>query len=63
MPTPRIRTINKAWEELRQMDPDTAVSQHFIRTLVVNGEIPSKRSGNRYLIDFDKLLKYLSGDV
>ena len=45
------------------MDPDTAVSQKYIRTIVVNGDIPSLRSGNRYLIDFDELLRYLSGNI
>ena len=58
--SPRIRTINAAWAELRKMDPDSCVSQHFIRELVACGEVPSLRSGNRYLVDFDALLDFLN---
>ena len=56
----RIRTIEKAYEEIRQLDPNTCITKHRIRQLVINGDIPSQKAGSRYLLDLDRLLKYLS---
>ena len=55
----KIRTINKAYEEIKKMDPDSCVSKHFIRQLIVNGIIPYKKSGSKYLFDLEDLEKYL----
>lgn len=59
----RIRTIEKAFEEIRQTDPNTCITKHRIRQLVINGEIPSKKAGSRYLLDLDRLVEYLGGDM
>lgn len=63
MAIPRIRTIKSAWEELHQIDPHSAISLHYIRTLVINGTVPSLRSGSKYLVEMDKLFQYLAGDT
>jgi len=63
MATPRIRTIKSAWEELLRMDPESAISQNYIRILVTNGVVPSLRSGSKYLVDLDKLMQYLNGET
>ncbi len=36
--------------------------QHFIRQLVIKGEIISVKAGNRYLVNCDKLIEYLNGE-
>lgn len=58
----RIRTIEKAFEEIRRTDPDTCITKHFIKNLIINGEIPHRKTGNRYLIDVDEVIKYAQGE-
>ena len=58
----RIRTVDKAYEEIKRIDPDTCISKSYIRQIVMSGDIKSKRSGNRYLFDLDELEEYLKGN-
>lgn len=57
----RIRTIEKAFNEIKQLDPDTCISKHFIRNLIIEGKIPYRKTGNRYLIDIEEVMRYLKG--
>ena len=41
----RIRTIEQAYQEIKQNDPNTALSKYRFRQLVETGEIPSTKSG------------------
>lgn len=56
----RIRTIQKAYEEIKAADPQTAVTLYSIRQLVINGEVPSRKRGSKYLVDLDKLQAYFT---
>lgn len=58
---PRMRTIKETMEELKAIDPQTAVREHFLRGLVAQNAIPVVRAGRKILINFDKLLEYLEG--
>ena len=58
----RIRSINDAHKLLVEDDPDTAVSPYFIRKLVIEGTIPSFKTGNKHLLDVDVLHEYLYGN-
>jgi len=49
----RLRTINKAYDEIKAKDPDTAVSRRMFRDIVKSGIIPSIARGNRSLVDVD----------
>lgn len=49
----RLRTINKAYDEIKARDPDTAVSRRMFRDIVRSGMIPSIARGNRSLVDVD----------
>lgn len=49
----RLRTINKAYDEIKAKDPDTAVSRRMFRDIVRSGMIPSIARGNRSLVDVD----------
>ena len=59
---PRMRTLDECYNELKAIDPNTSVSKYFIRRLAVSGTIPCIMAGRKRLINFDKLLAYLSGD-
>ncbi len=58
----KIRTIEKAFQDIKKADPGTCITRNFIRQLVINGNIPSKKSGGRYYFDLDDLLNYLKGN-
>ena len=53
-----LRTINKAYEELRARDPETAITRNLLREMVTQGVIPSAKAGNRYLVDVDVVEQY-----
>ena len=57
----RIRSISDAHKLLVEEDPDTAVTEYFIRKLVTEGNIPSFKTGNKHLVDVDVLQVYLYG--
>lgn len=58
----RIRTIEKAFDEIRKIDPNTCITKHFIRNLILEGALPYRKTGNRYLIDLDSLINYVKGE-
>ena len=58
---PRMRTLDECAVMLRELDPDTAVSKHYVRRLALTGEIPTVMCGRKRLINFDKLIEYLNG--
>lgn len=63
--TSRIRTISQAAVELKEVDPNTCIGEHFIRNLVRNRRIPTITtglSGTRVLINLDHLIEYLESD-
>ena len=57
----RMRTINQAVAWLREIDPETAITQTALRRLVVSGQLPSVRVGKKYLLNLDTLEDYLQG--
>ena len=57
---PRMRTIDEAAKELRQIDPETAVTRTAIRRMVLDGTIPHFPAGVKKLINLDLLLELLA---
>lgn len=60
---PRMRGIKQTITELRQIDPNTALTEKALRRLVITGVIPSVRIGRKYLINFDTLQEFLRGGI
>ena len=58
----RFRTIAKALAELKNIDPDTCISEFVIRKLAQERKISQVKSGNKTMIDFDSLLAFLNGE-
>lgn len=56
---PRMRTVKQAVNEIKQLDPDTAVSFYQVRRLVLSGVLPTVSAGNKRLINLDTLIEYL----
>ena len=59
----RMRTIESAYREIKQDDPNTSITKYYLREIVINGKIPFRKSGKRFLFDMDKLEDYLKGDT
>lgn len=60
MALPRMRLLDQAYEEVKKMDPQTAITKNIIRELVIDGEIKCVMVGRKRLINVDDLIEYLS---
>ena len=60
---PRMRTLPKAMEEIKEADPGTQLTLATLRKLVDRGMIGTVPLGNYRLIDLDKLFALLSDGV
>ena len=58
-PLPRMRTISEAIAEIREADPNTALTPWHLRQLAISGVIPRVKAGRKYLINLDLLCDYL----
>lgn len=58
----RIRTITKCAEEIKSVDPQTAINPHVIRVAIREGKIPYKKSGKKFLITIEDVLHYFCGE-
>ena len=63
MAIPRYRTVKQAVEELKQADEKSAVTEYYIRGLVLSGKLPYMAVGRKKLIDLNVLIDYLSNPV
>jgi len=61
----RVRTIPQLYEELKRMDPDSAMTYATLRRLIVTGKIPSVRTSDKpngkYLVTVEALEAYMNG--
>jgi hypothetical protein len=52
---PKIRTMKEAYRIMEEADPDTSLSYYMFRALVMDGVVPSLKTGGRYLINLNDL--------
>lgn len=57
---PRMRTAGKVYELIREEDPGTEVTLHYIRQLIASGKIPSTPVGRKRLVDADAVIAYIA---
>lgn len=57
---PRMRTLPKAYQEIKKLDPDTDFSMRALRKLIKSGKIPTVKIQNKTLVNLDLLLEKLS---
>jgi len=60
---PRLRDLAQAHAMLKELDSETALSRYALRRLFMSGELPTITVGRRRLVDFNALLRYLSGST
>lgn len=56
---PRMRTVNEAAQELKALDPHTAMTPYHIRRLCLDGVLPTVKAGKKILLNLDTLLEYM----
>lgn len=56
----RMRTVKDAVLLLKQEDPDTKVTEYYLRNLVLSNKIPSCRAGRKILVNYDLLIDYFN---
>ena len=56
---PRMRTAAGIVAELKAMDPDTGVTEYFVRHLVRGGTLPVVWAGSKALVNLDDVLALL----
>ena len=57
---PRMRTLPKAYQEIKKLDPDTDFSMRALRKFIKSGKIPTVKIQNKTLVNLDLLLEKLS---
>lgn len=57
---PRFRTIKDCLIAIKEVDPQTAVTEWYIRLLCKSNTIICYKSGNKSLVNLDNLLDYLN---
>lgn len=57
---PRLRTIQATVMECKRLDPDTSITEFFVRQLCVSGAPFVVMNGTKYLINLDQFFAYLN---
>lgn len=58
-PIPRMRTAAKIVTEIRAMDPESDISEHYVRQLIKSGALPVVWAGNKALVNLDDVLELM----
>lgn len=58
-----VRTIPQCLDELKKIDPQTAITEWFLRCLCRDNKVKHYRNGNKIFICYDELLKYFGRDT
>ena len=53
---PRIRSIRETAKILKEMDPNTELTEATIRKMIAEGTIPALKTGTKYLINVDLVI-------
>lgn len=56
----RMRTVRQCLAELRGADPETAVTEWFIRCLCKDNKVKHFMTGTKILVNLDDLIRYLN---
>ena len=56
---PRMRTAKEAVEEIKKVDPNTGITEYYVKQLALSGVIPSVMAGSKRLVNLNALFEYL----
>lgn len=59
MMVPRMRTIKALVKYYKMIDPETCITEHWVRQLIKRNEIPYIKQGNRFILQLDSFDEFL----
>ena len=59
----KLRTIKQIYSEIRRADPDSCISESFIRKAVKNGDIKAIKVGKRSYLSLEAVEQYIKERV
>ena len=60
----RMRTVKQTIKYFRELDPDTCLTEYFLRTAIKRKQIPGvTMAGNKFLINIDVLEDFLAKNI
>ena len=57
--TKKLRSVQKLYQMIKALDPDTDATEYLVRQLVYQGELPTVQCGNKKLACFEDFCAYL----
>ena len=60
--TKMLRSIQKAYEEIKKDDPNTSITPYTIRRWCQSGKIRHLLTGNKILVDMESLTDFIEGN-
>ena len=57
----RFRTIPKAVQQIKEQDPDSAITEYGVRLAIKKDQIRFKNIGKRIVVDMEEVKNYYSG--
>ena len=57
---PRMRTAGNVLKLIKEQDPGTEVTLHYIRHLIKTGAVPVTPVGTKKLVDADAVMEYIA---
>ena len=60
---PRMRTIDQAYQCIKDNDPETCLTKYALRQAIVTGKIPSVKCGKKYLVSLPVVENWLQGGI
>lgn len=58
----RMRTVKQCFEFFHKEDPETSISEYYLRTLIKQKKVPVFKTGVKFLVNLDVLINYLSNE-
>lgn len=55
----KLRSVQKLFQMIKELDPESDVTEYLIRKLVYEGYVPTIECGNKRLANFEDLCAYL----
>lgn len=59
----RMRTAKQVVDEIRKLDPDTALSFNFVRQMIHDEVVPVLCIGRKKLVNLDDVIEYLETGI
>lgn len=59
----RMRTIRQCFEYFKAKDPESCISEYYLRGLVKQNKVPVFLAGRKQLVNLDKLIGYLNSEM